>query len=142
MIIGHHLDNHRHFVRRVAFVNHELQHELVVAGAGTLPDGPLDHIARDTLFLRLLNGGEQARVAGWIAPAELGRDGDFLDDLADGLTFFQVNDRAFCVEPLTSHKKANWRSGVAAAMRKSVQPSLFSRARRAGGTGSGANVPS
>ena len=103
VIVGHHLDDHRHLVRGVAFVHDMLEHHLVVADPGAFVDGALDHIAGDTGLLGLLHRGEQPGVGLEIGAAEFGGDGHFLHKFADRLTFFKVNDRAFCVEPLTSH---------------------------------------
>ena len=59
-----------------------------------------------------------------------GGDGDFLHQFADHLTLLEVNDRAFRVEPLTSHKTGNLRGAAGArqpAQRRSDEPALGER---------------
>ncbi len=81
-----------------------LEHHLVPAHPGALLDRPLDHIAGDAGLAGLFKGGEKPRIARRIAAAQFRGDGDFLDQFADRLALFLVNDRAFRVQPLASHK--------------------------------------
>ena len=75
----------------------------VLAHAGALLDGPLDHIPAHALPPRLLKGGEKPGIPGRIRAAELRGDHDFLDQFTDNLPFFQVGDFTFSLEPLATH---------------------------------------
>ena len=103
VVVGQHLDDHRHLVRRVALEDDVLHHQLFVADARAFLDRALDHVARDALLARLFHDGEEPRVPVRVGAAELGGDHDFFDEFAGHLAFFQTGDFAFCVEPLTSH---------------------------------------
>ncbi len=106
VVIGYHLDDHRHLVRRVALEVDMLQRHLLIADARALVDRALDRIARDAHLLRLLHRGEKARVAGGIGSALLGGDRDFLEILSSGLRFSQRGDFTFGEQPLTTHESA------------------------------------
>ena len=67
-------------------------------------DRALDHVARDARLLRLLDRRVEPRVGVDVAAPELRCDRDFLHQLLHDLALLQVNDRAFGVEPLTSHE--------------------------------------
>jgi len=105
-VVGVALDDDRHLVRRVALEGDGGEVGLFAAGAGALVDGALDHVARDGGLLGLFDGGEEPGVGGEVAAAELRGDGDFLHQLADDLALLVVNDRAFRVQPLASHKRS------------------------------------
>ena len=81
------------------------------------PGRALDHIAGDAGLLRFFHGGKQPGVRVELRAAELRGDGDFFDEFADDLTLFQVNDRALCMEPLTSHKAPSLGAETASASR-------------------------
>ena len=104
VVVGQDLDDHRHFVRRVALEDDVLHDELFVADARAFLDRALDHVAAHALPARLFHGGEEARIAVRIRAAELGGDHDFFDEFADRLAFFQAGDFTFCLEPLASHR--------------------------------------
>ena len=70
---------------------------------GPLLDRALDHVAGHARLAGLLKGGKEPRVAGRVGAAELRGDRDLLDHLSHDLALLKVDDRAFCVEPLTSH---------------------------------------
>ena len=135
VIVRHHFDDERHFVRCVAFEDDVLEHEFIVADTGALFDRALDHITRHALLPGFLHRGKEPGVRRHIGSAEFRRDGDFFDDFADRLTLFQVNDRALSVEPLTSHGERR-AGGVtphpAHSNPESVANSSFKPPRRAG----------
>ena len=105
VVVGQHLDDDRHFVRRVALEDDVLQDEFLVADAGAFLDGALDDVAGDARLARLFHGRGEPRISGRFGSAELGGDHDFFDEFADHLAFFQAGDFAFCVEPLASHTR-------------------------------------
>ena len=106
LVVGIDLDHDRHLVRSVAFEPHLLHRRFVGPSARALGDGALDGIARHAGFSRFFEHREQPGVPLGIGTAELGCDGDFFDQFAHDLTLFEVYDRAFRVEPLTSHMGA------------------------------------
>ena len=62
VVVGDHLDDDRHLVRRVALESDVLHDQLLVADARALFDGALDDVAGHAFLARLFDGGEQARV--------------------------------------------------------------------------------
>lgn len=102
-VVGHDFNDYGHFVRRVAFENDVFEHHFFVTDAGTFFNRAFDHVAGDTLFAGFFHRREETRIGAEIRAAEFGSDSNFFDDFADRLTFFQVNDCAFCVKPLASH---------------------------------------
>jgi hypothetical protein len=102
VIVGVDLDYDGHFVRRVAFEYDVFEDHLVVANTGTLFDGALNHVAGDAGLFGFFDGGKEAGVGAEIRSAELGGDADFLGQLTRDFAFALVDDRALCVEPLTS----------------------------------------
>jgi hypothetical protein len=92
----------------VALEDHVLEGRLVIAAAGALADGPLDNLAGDARLAGLFDSREKAGVGGRIAAAELGGHGDFFHQFADGLTLLEINDCAFRVQPLTTHRARAW----------------------------------
>ena len=95
MVVGHHLDDHRHLVRRVALEGEMLECHLLVANPRAFVDRALDGIALNALLPRLFTGGKKPGVARWIRPAVLGRDHDFLQIFSGGLRFSQRGDLSF-----------------------------------------------
>ena len=63
VVVGQDLDDDRHLVRRVAFENDVLHHELIVANARAFLDGALDHVARHAGFARFVDHGRKPRVS-------------------------------------------------------------------------------
>ena len=103
LVVGLHFNDHGHFVRRVAFENDLLQLQFFAANSRAFFDCALDHVARDALFARFFNDRGEARVAGGIGAAELGRDHDFLNQFAGGLAFLQTRHFALGMQPLSTH---------------------------------------
>jgi hypothetical protein len=103
MIIGEHLDDDRHLVRRVALEGQMLEGHLLAADARALVDRALDGIAGNAFLAGLFTGGKKPRVAGGVGPAMLGRDHDFLQIFSGRLRFSQRIDLPFSEQPLTSH---------------------------------------
>jgi len=104
VIVGIDFDNDGYLVRRVAFEHQVLEGGLVSARSGALGDGALDGFTSDVGLACLFQDSEEPCIAGRITAAEFGCDRDFFDEFSDDLTFFEVYDRAFRVEPLTSHR--------------------------------------
>ena len=90
LVVGLHFNDHRHLVRRVTLENDLFQLQLFAANSRTLFDRALDNVTRDALFARFFNNRGEARIAGRIGAAELGRDHDFFDQFAGGLAFLQT----------------------------------------------------
>ena len=103
LVVGLHFNDHRHLMRRVSFENDLFQLQLFAANSRALLDCALDHVARDALFARFFNDRGEARVAGGIGAAELGRDHDFLNQFARGLAFLQTRHFALGMQPLSTH---------------------------------------
>ena len=106
VIVGIDFDNDGHLVGRIAFEHQVLEGRLVTACSGALGDGTLDGFTGDVGLARLFQDREEPSIAGGITAAEFGCDRDFFNEFSDDLTFFEVHDRAFRVEPLTSHMTA------------------------------------
>lgn len=104
VVIGVNLDDDGDFVGRVAFKDDVFEDHFIVADAGAFFDGALDDVTGDAGFFSFFDGGEKPRVARRIGSAEFGGDADFFGQLAGNFAFALVNDGAFRVEPLTSHK--------------------------------------
>ena len=103
LVVGLHLHDHRHLVRRVAFEDDLFQLQFLAADARTFFDRALDHVARDALLARLFDDRGETRIPRRISAAELRGDHDLFDEFARRLPFFQTGDFAFCVQPLTTH---------------------------------------
>jgi hypothetical protein len=104
MVVGVNLDDNGDLVGSVALEDNVFENHFVVADASAFFDGSLDDIAGDTSLFSFFNRGEEPGVARKIRTAEFGGDADFFGQLAGNFAFALVNDGAFCVEPLTSHK--------------------------------------
>ena len=105
-VVGEHLDDDRHLVRRVALEDNVLHDQLFAADARALFYGAFDeHVARNAFLARLLGRGEEARVEGWVGAAHLGGDHDFADEFDGRAPFFEGGDRAFGMQPLTAHAR-------------------------------------
>jgi len=120
VVVGVDFDDERDFVRGVAFEDDVFERGFVATGAGALGDGAFDDVAGDAGFFGFFDRGEEPGVAAKIAATELGGDGDFLGQFAGDLGFAFVNNRAFCVEPLTSHKVNSVANGAAASNAESI----------------------
>ena len=96
-VVGVHLDDHRHVVRRAALVDDVLHHQLLVADAGPFVDGALDGVLGNALFLRLFDGRKKPRVHRRIGTAHLGGEGDFAHQLGVGLGLLKPGDQSFRV---------------------------------------------
>ena len=113
VVVGINLDDNGDFVRGVTFEDDVLEDQFFVTDAGALFDGPLDHVAGDAGLFGFFDGGEESGVGPEIGTTELGGDADFLGQLTGDFAFAFVDDRALCVEPLTSHKvRKGWKGWV------------------------------
>lgn len=104
VVVGQNLHNDRHFVGSIAFENNVFERQFFVANTSTFFDRAFDDVARDAGFARFFNGSEQSRISGGVRPAHFGGDHDFFDEFSDDLTFFEVGDFTFGLEPLATHK--------------------------------------
>ncbi len=88
-VVGHEFHDDRHPAGTVSFEDPFLViHPFDIAGA--LLDGPVDGVLGHVFGFGFIDGGAQARVTFRVAPADLGRHGDFLDELGENLSAFGV----------------------------------------------------
>ena len=104
VVVGEDFDDHGDLVRGVALKHDVLHHQLFGADSRAFLDGAFDDIPGHGGFPGLFHGGKKAGVALGFRSAEFGGNHDFLDQFSDDLTFFEVGDFPFCLQPLTTHK--------------------------------------
>ena len=104
VVVGQDLDNDRDLVRRIAFEDQVIEHELVGPDTTAFLDGAFDYVAAHALPARLLACGKEPRIAGRVGAAHLGGNHDFLHEFSDGLSFSEGGDFSFSLEPLATHR--------------------------------------
>ena len=85
-VIGQSLGDDGDAMRAIAFIAHFLIILALPGGNGAL-DGTVNRIARHIRGQRGFHRGAQAWIGRRIGQADFGRDGDFADQLAEGLGF-------------------------------------------------------
>src|ERR1700756_47264 len=81
-----------------------MQNEFLVTDASSLLNRPLNDVTSNTRLSGLFHDGRESSISGGIRAAHFGGHHDFFDEFTDDLTFFQVSNFPFRLQPLASHR--------------------------------------